>query len=150
MCYHGLDRYLVWGLRSLPRRPVLLRHVHLQTLLGAAGLKTDLAMVLKHVGEVSTLNVVPHLAAAVVAEDAAEGTGPLGVPRTLQAEGIQVIRQLGVSEPLGEACAHRVVRGVRGKLGWQQLGWQGLLVIGAPTLHFVTSQSIFSFAKLVT
>jgi len=121
-CHHGLDRYLVWRLHSLPGRPVLLRHVNLQTLLGAAGLETDLAMVLEHIGEVPTLHMVPHLATAVVAEDAAEGTSPLGVSRTLQAEGIEVIRQLGVSEAVSQACGHGGQRGTQGKLGWQQGG----------------------------
>jgi hypothetical protein len=70
---------------------MFLRHMNLEPLLSRAGFYADLAVVLEHVREVLALHVVPDLTPAIVAEDAADGAGPLVVAEALQTKCVQVV-----------------------------------------------------------
>ena len=50
------------------------------------------------------LHVVPHLTPAVMAEHMTYGTGPFDVSWTLEAEGKEVVWDLGTAKAITQAC----------------------------------------------
>ena len=64
-----------------------------------------MAIIFKHVGKMSALDMVSDLTPAIVCENIAKCTGPLGIARLLDAEGVEVFWQLWVVQSKGKATA---------------------------------------------